>query len=130
MPCETRPSRLPRFLGLVIVTALGFGSSAYSQTSYSWNNYTGTTAAATLWSTPANWAGGVVPTFGQDVTLTFAGSGLQTAGGYTTTNDGDVTLNSLAFSLGGSPQGSFNGTPLLVNAGTGAGNVIRLATSS
>jgi autotransporter-associated beta strand protein len=111
------------------VLSLG-GGQALGQTTYSWSNVTGSTAPTTLWSASANWGGGVVPTFNQDATLTFAGSDLQTAGGYMSTNDGDVTVNSLVFSMGGNFQGLRNGTPLILNAGNAAGNTIRLATSS
>src|SRR5262249_13755779 len=129
MQSESHLSRHSRSLWLVAVIVLSFGSPALGQT-YSWNNYTGSTTAATLWSDPNNWVGGVAPTFNQDATLTFAGSGLQTAGGYTTTNDGDVTVNSLVFSLGGNFQGLANGTPLILNAGDAARHTIPLATAS
>src|SRR5262249_58918163 len=118
MQSEAHLSRLPRSSWLVSLIVLAFGGGpALGQTNYSWNNFTGTTAATTVWSTSTNWGGSTVPTFDQDATLTFAGSDLQTAGGYTTPNDRDVTVNSLPLPMGRNLPGSRNGTPPILNAG-------------
>ena len=76
MPSESHLSRPFRFSWLAAAIVLAFGSPAFAQTTYTWNNYTGTTPAATLWSAGANWNGGVVPTFNQDATLLLHGEAL------------------------------------------------------
>ncbi|MFO0811428.1 MAG: autotransporter-associated beta strand repeat-containing protein [Gemmataceae bacterium] len=109
--------------GLVLV------GPAVGQT-YTWNNFAGTSGGGVLaWTTPANWV--APPTFTQNATLTFPGSGLQVAGNYTVNADGDNTINSLVFALEGNVQGIGNGQPMVLSIGDGTSfGTIRLNTSS
>jgi autotransporter-associated beta strand protein len=122
--------RNPKVWAAICAAVLG-ESTAQAQT-FSWNNYTGSTPATTIWSNNSNWL--TPPVFGQDVTLSFSGSTLQTAGGYMSTNDGTNLANQLVFNLAGSPPTTGNNSstnaPLLLNTGNLAGNILGLSTSS